>query len=124
MQELTDYWKSGFDWPKQQAWMNSHFNNFKMQVRGLDLHFVHHRSSNPDATPLLLVHGWPGSFLEFQKIIPKLEEGMTPAGPCMVRACIQGSVSEQPAESYQPLLSMHFWTLLDWILIGSCMPLI
>ncbi|KAK9818742.1 hypothetical protein WJX74_007113 [Apatococcus lobatus] len=75
LKELMTYWKDQFSWPQQQAWMNSHFNHFKLQLGGLDVHFVHHPSKKPGATPLLLVHGWPGSFLEFQKIIPMLEQG-------------------------------------------------
>ena len=63
MQELVKYWREEFSWQKQQTWLNTHFNNFKLVVDGLNLHFVHHRSQHADAKPLLLIHGWPGSFI-------------------------------------------------------------
>lgn len=70
-QELAEYWQNTFDWRKAEASLNS-FANFDMSVNGIDLHFIHERSSDPDAIPILLSHGWPGSVFEFHKIIPKL----------------------------------------------------
>ena len=60
-QELAHHWATKFNWRKQEAYLNS-FPQFKLPVNGIDLHFVHLRSSEPNAIPLLLVHGWPGSF--------------------------------------------------------------
>ena len=60
-QELAHHWATKYDWRKQEAYLNS-FPQFKLLVNGIDLHFVHLRSSEPDAVPLLLSHGWPGSF--------------------------------------------------------------
>ena len=55
------HWATKFDWRKQEAHLNR-FPQFKLPVNGIDLHFVHIRSADPDAVPLLLSHGWPGSF--------------------------------------------------------------
>jgi hypothetical protein len=71
LQELADYWQNTFDWKKAEASLNS-FANYEMRVNGIELHFIHERSSDPDAIPILLSHGWPGSVFEFHKIIRKL----------------------------------------------------
>ena len=54
-------------------YLNS-FPQFKTQVEGLDVHFVHIKSTNPKATPIIMVHGWPGSYIELLKTVPKLKE--------------------------------------------------
>ena len=61
VQELAHHWATKYDWRKHEAYLNN-FPQFKLLVNGIDLHFVHLRSSDPDAVPLLLSHGWPGSF--------------------------------------------------------------
>lgn len=71
--ELLDYWQNDFDWRKQEAELNQ-FDQFTTEVDGLRMHFIHQRSPNPDAIPLLLVHGWPGSISEFTKIIGPLTD--------------------------------------------------
>jgi len=60
-QDLVQHWATKFDWRKQEAHLNR-FPQFKLPVNGIDLHFVHLRSADPDAVPLVLSHGWPGSF--------------------------------------------------------------
>ena len=71
LDELLGYWQSEFDWPAQQNALNK-FDHYKTILDDIDLHFIHQRSDRADAIPLLLVHGWPGSISEFQKIIPAL----------------------------------------------------
>ncbi|KAK9917222.1 hypothetical protein WJX75_001993 [Coccomyxa subellipsoidea] len=71
VKELAEYWQNTFDWRKAEASLNS-FANYEMLVNGIELHFIHERSSDPDATPIVLSHGWPGSVFEFHKIIRKL----------------------------------------------------
>ena len=71
LHELCDYWRTTFDWRAQEAILNS-FEQFELRVDGQPIHFIHQRSSNPEALPLLLVHGWPGSVFEFVKIIGPL----------------------------------------------------
>ena len=77
VQELLDYWCHSYDWPKQQQLLNS-MQHFKLQVDDISLHYIHQPSKDPNAIPLLLVHGWPGSFFEYYKVILKLKEGMQP----------------------------------------------
>ena len=74
LQELCEYWRTTFDWRAQEAILNS-FDQFQMRVDGQPIHFIHARSSNPAALPLLLVHGWPGSIFEFVKVIGPLCAG-------------------------------------------------
>ena len=71
VQDLADYWQHKYDWRQAEKTINS-FLNYKVQVNGIDLHFLHERSSDPDATPLIFTHGWPGSFVEAFHIIKKL----------------------------------------------------
>ena len=61
---LCEYWKDGYDWPARQAYLNS-FDQYVTTVDGLDVHFLHLRSPHQEALPLILTHGWPGSFVEF-----------------------------------------------------------
>lgn len=76
VRELVDYWRDHFDWRAQERRLNR-FEQFRTNIDGLDVHFIHRRAADPDAFPLLIVHGWPGSFVEFHKIIEPLAD---PAG--------------------------------------------
>ncbi|HEX5092204.1 MAG TPA: alpha/beta fold hydrolase [Burkholderiales bacterium] len=71
VRELCAYWRETFDWRAWEAKLNA-FPQFKAPLHGIDLHFLHLRSPNPQAMPLLLSHGWPGSVLEFHKLLPLL----------------------------------------------------
>jgi len=79
LQELLDYWQTDFDWRRQETMLNS-FDQYKTNIEGLDLHFIHHRSPHPNAIPLLIVHGWPGSVAEFHKIIGPLTDPVAYGG--------------------------------------------
>ena len=68
MRELVRYWRDGFDWHRQQSAINE-FHHFRSD----GVHFIHERSSSR-AMPLLLLHGWPGSFVEMLDVIPLLRE--------------------------------------------------
>ncbi len=81
MERLRTYWLESFDWPAAVAQLNRH-----PQVRvdvgdGFHLHAIHRRSSRPDAQPLLIAHGWPGSIVEFDAIIERLTEPEDPTAP-------------------------------------------
>ena len=69
--ELARYWAEEYDWREREARLNG-FEQFVTEVDGLDIHFVHRRSANPDAFPLVITHGWPGSIVEFTKVIEPL----------------------------------------------------
>ena len=71
LSELLEYWREEFDWRQQEAALNA-FDQALVTVGGLKLHTIHQRSKNPEAIPLLLVHGWPGSVAEFHKLIGPL----------------------------------------------------
>lgn len=66
-QKLFEAWKTDFDWYSKQAQMNE-YPNYHTQVDELNIHFVHARAEKKDAIPLLMVHGWPGSFYEFSSV--------------------------------------------------------
>jgi microsomal epoxide hydrolase len=69
--ELVNYWRNGYDWRAEEARLNS-FPQFRTSIRGQSIHFVHARSAHEHALPLILVHGWPGSIVEFLDVIPRL----------------------------------------------------
>jgi pimeloyl-ACP methyl ester carboxylesterase len=71
LRELCAYWADGFDWRAQERAINE-LAHFRAEIDGVGLHFVHERGTGPDPTPLLLLHGWPSSFLQMLKIIPLL----------------------------------------------------
>jgi len=75
IETIRDFWSNSYSWKKEEAYLNS-FPQFKTNVAGLDIHFIHVQPANTTkrVLPLLLVHGWPGSFVEFLKIIPMLTE--------------------------------------------------
>jgi len=71
--DLIAYWRDGFDWRAQERRLNQ-LDHFTTAIDGLEVHFIHERSSNPDATALLLTHGWPGSFVEFVDLVGPLTD--------------------------------------------------
>jgi pimeloyl-ACP methyl ester carboxylesterase len=71
VQKLAHYWATEYDWRKVEAKLNS-FPQFVTQIDGLDIHFIHVKSRHPDALPLLITHGWPGTILHNLKIIDPL----------------------------------------------------
>ena len=73
LRELCAYWSDHYDWRVDEARLNS-FDQWTTMVRGQTLHFIHRRSSHPDATPLLILHGWPCSVFEFLDIIDDLAD--------------------------------------------------
>lgn len=73
LRELVHYWRTSYDWRRCERALNG-FGQFRTKIDGLDIHFLHVRSPNPDALPLLLTHGWPGSVVEFLKVIRPLVE--------------------------------------------------
>ena len=77
--DLVAYWRDEFDWREQERQLNS-FDHFKTVIDGLDIHFIHQRSSEPDALPLIITHGWPGSIAEFRKIIGPLTDPVAHGG--------------------------------------------
>ena len=77
--QLIEYWRDEFDWRAQERRLNG-LEQFKTRIDGLDIHFVHRRSPEPDAFPLILTHGWPGTFAEFAKVIGPLTDPVAHGG--------------------------------------------
>jgi pimeloyl-ACP methyl ester carboxylesterase len=73
LKELVDYWRAGYDWREHEARINE-LPQFTATIDGQTIHFVHVRSPEPAALPLILTHGWPGSFLEFMELIGPLSD--------------------------------------------------
>jgi pimeloyl-ACP methyl ester carboxylesterase len=73
LRDLVGYWADGFDWRAQEARLNA-VPQFKVPLHGIDLHYLHVPGAGPDPLPLLLLHGWPGSVLEFLELIPRLTD--------------------------------------------------
>ncbi len=71
--ELAAYWAEGYDWRSREAALNR-FDQFTTEIDGLDIHFIHQRSPYKDAFPLVITHGWPGSVVEFHKVIEPLAD--------------------------------------------------
>ncbi|MFQ6331018.1 epoxide hydrolase family protein [Nocardia sp. CWNU-33] len=70
---LHQYWRDRFDWRAQEQWLNT-FPQFTTEIDGQNIHFVHVTSPEPDATPLILLHGWPSSFTEFLGLVGELTD--------------------------------------------------
>lgn len=73
LREMVEHWRNGFDWRAQEQRINAH-PHFLTEIDGQTVHFVHVRSANEDATPLLLLHTYPGSFLDFLDLVPHLTD--------------------------------------------------
>lgn len=71
--EIAAYWRDGFDWRKQEAMLNA-FPQFTASIDGQTVHFVHVRSPEPNALPLILTHGWPSTFADFAAMIGPLSD--------------------------------------------------
>ena len=77
--EMTELWRTSFDWRKQEAVLNE-FPQFTTTVDGTNVHFLHVRSREPNAMPLILTHGWPGSVAEFLDVIGPLTDPVSHGG--------------------------------------------
>ena len=71
--ELADYWAGDYDWRRCEAQLNT-WPQYITATDGVDIHFIHRTSPEPGALPLVLTHGWPGSILEFRKVIDALAD--------------------------------------------------
>jgi pimeloyl-ACP methyl ester carboxylesterase len=79
LRELCAYWADGYDWRASEARLNR-MPQFRATVDGLGIHFVHARSPHPDAVPLVLTHGWPGSVVEFARVLGPLTDPVAHGG--------------------------------------------
>ena len=73
VQELAEYWRTGYDWRASERRLDA-FPQFTTVIDGQNVHFMHVRSAEPDALPLIMTHGWPGSVVEFTEVIGPLTD--------------------------------------------------
>src|SRR5215212_2516960 len=79
LEELVRYWGTEYDWRKGEAKLNA-FPEFMTEIDGLDIHFIHVRSRHPNAMPLVMTHGWPGSVFELLKTVGPLTDPVSHGG--------------------------------------------
>src|SRR6267154_4281251 len=78
-QALVAYWRDKYDWRRFEARINA-FPQYRTQIDGIGIHFIHVRSPQQNALPIILTHGWPGSVVEFMEIIGPLSDPTRYAG--------------------------------------------
>ncbi|MGH2614067.1 MAG: epoxide hydrolase family protein [Thermomicrobiales bacterium] len=104
---LAEYWRDGFDWRQQETRLNE-FPQFTTEIDGQTIHFLHVPSPEPNAMPLLLIHGWPGSFIEFQEMIGPLTDPAAHGGdPADAFHVVVPSI---PGHGFSTPLSEAGWT--------------
>ena len=118
MQKLANYWATDYDWRKVEARLNA-LPMFITNIDGLDIHFIHVKSKNPKALPLIVTHGWPGSIIEQLKIIDPLTNPTAHGGKAedafdIVIPSLPGhGFSGQPtALGWDPQHIARAWTIL------------
>ncbi len=77
LKELAEYWRTSYDWRVHEAKLNQ-FPQFTTEIDAQTIHFLHVRSPEPDALPLVLIHSWPGSIVEFMRMIGALTAATRP----------------------------------------------
>jgi microsomal epoxide hydrolase len=114
MHSLAQHWITKFDWRKAEAGLNR-YPQFVARVEDFDIHFYHVRSSGPNATPLILTHGWPGSVFEFQEVIGPLTE----SGFDVVVPSLPGfGFSSKPKAPIGPVTTARLWHKLMTEVLG------
>ncbi|WP_068077599.1 epoxide hydrolase family protein [Novosphingobium lentum] len=79
LRDLVGYWRDGYDWRRCETWLNQ-IGHFETTIDGLDIRFLHIRSKEPGARPLVMTHGWPGSILEFRACVAPLTDPVAHGG--------------------------------------------
>ena len=79
LREVIEYWRTEYDWREQERKLNQ-LDHFKTTIDGLDIHFIHQRSPEKSALPLVITHGWPGSVAEFMKVLGPLTDPVAHGG--------------------------------------------
>ena len=118
MQKLARYWANDYDWRRFEARLNA-LPQFVTNVDGLDIHFIHVKSKQPNALPIILTHGWPGSIVEMLKVVDPLTNPTAHGGSAadafdVVIPSLPGyGFSGQPtAGGWEPVRIARAWTTL------------
>ena len=118
LRNLVEYWRDKYDWRVHEKRLNE-FDQFKTKIDGLDIYFIHQRSKNPNAMPLLLLNGWPSSIVEYTKVIGPLTDPVAYGGRIedsfnvIIPAMPGFGFSEKPRErGYDPERIANIWVTL------------
>jgi pimeloyl-ACP methyl ester carboxylesterase len=120
VQALVEHWRTRYDWRACEARLNA-LGQFKTRIDGIDMHFLHVRSPHPNAMPLIVTHGWPGSVIEFMKVIGPLTDPVAHGGKAedafhVVMPSLPGfGFSGKPTETGWgvPRIAMAWITLME-----------
>ncbi|MEO3810346.1 epoxide hydrolase family protein [Sphaerisporangium sp. B11E5] len=93
VRRLVEYWRDGYDWRAWEARLNA-YPQFTTDIDGQRIHYLHVRSAKPDALPLILTHGWPGSFVEFLDVIEPLSKDFHLVIPSLPGFCFSSPITE------------------------------
>ncbi|MGH6986475.1 MAG: epoxide hydrolase family protein [Terriglobia bacterium] len=99
LRELLEYWSQAYDWAERRAVLNR-LPHFRAELNGYGLHFLHFRSRGPEPIPLLLMNGWPSSFVEYQRLAPLLANG-APSFDVVIPTLPGFGFSDRPTRPYQ-----------------------
>ena len=105
---VTRYWRDSYDWRRCEAQLNG-YDNFLAEIDGLDIHFMHVRSPHEDALPLILTHGWPGSIVEFLKVVEPLTNPTAHGGSAA--DAFHLVIPSLPGYGFSGKPSRHGWTV-------------
>jgi Epoxide hydrolase N terminus len=118
VQELAQYWTNKYDWRPCEAKLNA-LPQFKTEIDGEDIHFIHVRSPHPNALPLIITHGWPGSVIELLEVVGPLTDPVAHGGRAedafdLVLPSLPGyGFSAEPTElGWEPGRIAHAWAEL------------
>jgi pimeloyl-ACP methyl ester carboxylesterase len=123
MKEIVEYWLHGYDWFREQEIMNR-LPHFKARVRDLDIHFIHLRANAPKRRPLIITHGWPGSFIEFMNVMEPLAYPEKHAGSAsdafdVIVPSLPGyGFSGKPKKPMSPRTVATYWDALMTDVLG------
>ena len=79
MQRIVSHWLNDYDWRREEQRLNG-FKQFRTEIDGLNIHFLHEVGNGPDPLPIIMTHGWPGSFVEMLRILPMLTDPASHGG--------------------------------------------
>lgn len=105
---LVDYWRNAYDWRRCEKMLNG-FGQFRTEIDGLGIHVLHVRSKQPDALPMLLTHGWPGSVIEFHKVIGPLTDPVAYGGDA--RDAFHVVIPSLPGYGFSDKPARHGWNV-------------
>jgi pimeloyl-ACP methyl ester carboxylesterase len=116
LRELVDYWRDQYDWGKHERAINS-FSNYKTEIDGIPIHFIHEPGKGPKPVPLILSHGWPWTFWDFNKVIrPLSDPGSYGGDPADAFDVVVPSLPGYGFSTPLTKTGLNYWTTADlWI---------